>query len=111
MPEINPYEAPQSEELPRADQQSVESLPPWLGRALWLQLAAIAAVMLLPIFTRRPQDQLLLLLLQCLLGITALLSLMNLIYAIRYRIGWLVILELIVFGLPLMFVLMVGFPR
>ncbi len=103
MPELNPYEAPQSEPVANTeDQLPVEELPPWLGRALWLQLAAITAVVLIPVFFRRPQDQLLLTLSQCLLGVAALLSLMNLINAIRYRIGWLVILELIVIGLPLM---------
>jgi len=36
------------------------------------------------------------------IGITGLLSLGILLAAIRYRIGWLVMLELIVVGLPLM---------
>ena len=98
MPDINPYEAPQSEQLPSAEEQFLdEPFPPWLGRALWTQLAAIVILGFIATITNVPDSIEL-----CSILFIGLLSLFNLITAIRYRIGWLVLLELIVIGLPMM---------
>jgi hypothetical protein len=103
MPEINPYESPQSEQLPRAEEQFAEEhYPPWLGQSLWTQFGAIivtwtcASITVAP--AKRPAMEWFVL---CLVIFSGIFSLINFIAAIRYRIGWLVLLELIVIGLPL----------
>jgi hypothetical protein len=104
MPELNPYEAPQSNLLPD-DGESLDNAwgPPWLGKALRVQFACVVVTLLASFVTVTPDvrsgwNAILFIA----IGITGLLSLGILLAAIRYRIGWLVILELIVVGLPLM---------
>lgn len=111
MSELNPYEAPQSKKQiasePFADmdeQTPVEQLPPGLGRALWLQVAAMAAITIMTFFMSGQQVHSMMSLMFCLLIVAGLLSLWNLISAIRYRIVWVIIMELIVIGLSLVLV-------
>lgn len=102
MPEINPYEAPQSEQLPSAEEQQPNMLwPAWLGKALWVQFAAILITFFAaPIPVSPPHHHTRDTIVVCVIGIIFLFSLFMLVTAIRYRIGWLVALELIVIMLP-----------
>lgn len=104
MPELNPYESPQSN-LAANEAESLDNAwgPAWLGKALRVQLACVVLSLIASFVSVTPDvraawNTFLVLA----IGITGLLSLGILLVAIRYRIGWLVMLELIVIGLPLM---------
>ena len=98
MPEINPYEAPQSEEteLRQPALNSEEGYPRWLGNALYAQLLLILVTIFSPFGWLSNTLQFLIFLLHEAVASALFIA------ALRYRFGWLVILELIVIGLPLM---------
>ncbi len=104
MSELNPYEAPQSNLTPN----NAESLdnpwgPAWLGKALRVQFACVVVTLIAAFVNVTPELRAAWFsIIWIAIGITGLLSLGILLAALRYRIGWLVMLELIVIGLPLM---------
>jgi hypothetical protein len=117
MREINPYEAPQCDSHDEPLSITEEQLPDipwpaWLGKALWAQFAAIVMTYFCGAITSMTKQQTAWnTIVLCLMGIAGLLSLLNLIAAFRYRIGWLVVLELIVICLPVVAVLTILFSE
>lgn len=96
MPEINPYESPQSDHLPSTvEQQADEQFPSWLGRALWLQLLLILVTLFSPFGWFPKFIQLAIFVLHEIVASALFVA------AYRYRFGWLAILEMIVIGMPL----------
>lgn len=107
MTDLNPYEAPQVDES-----LTEEPWPAWLGTALRSEFACVVLTLLASGISvtpdvRKAWNAILLIA----VGMTGLLTIVILITAIRYRIGWLVLLELIVIGLPLMMLFTVQFHR
>jgi hypothetical protein len=104
MPELNPYESPQSNLSPD-EAKSLDNAwgPAWLGKALRVQFACVVVTLIAAFVNVTPELRAAWFsIVWIAIGITGLLSLGILLAAIRYRIGWLVMLELIVVGLPLM---------
>ncbi len=103
MPEINPYESPQSElRANAAEPQPDATWPAWLGSALWVQMAAIVITFIAVPIPFAPAHQAAWnTIVLCAIGMIGILTLLILISAIRNRIGWLLVLELIVLGLPI----------
>lgn len=103
MPEINPYEAPQSDASkamppPRPDG---EGYPVWIGTAVNVQFGLILTVFILAMIITGPPNWFTEFLGLLIVIFFFSLSVGLLVAAIRYRIGWLLLIELTVLCLPI----------
>ncbi len=104
MTEINPYESPQSSSTEEPEKESTEGpFPSWLGKGLRVQFALVIVTMLAFAITITPEFPVVWdAVLRIAVVINWAFAIAMMITAVRYRLGWLLVLELIVLVLPIL---------